>query len=152
MELDMVWTIRTSGGGASGLEFAQARIEARHRSLLVHASPGSIDVDVTSSGSRLIAMGRDLRGDGAAPMSRLRIEGLRITRTDVWPTDADLGTVVLHGGEAGELLAWETDDQRLHWTWSLRFHERGDRSNERRPDPSRRHADVHRRHRLDANV
>ena len=149
MELDMVWTIRPSGGGASGLEFAQARIEARHRSLLVHASavhasPGSIDVDVTSSGSRLIAMGCDLRGDGAAPMSRLRIEGLRITRTDVWPTDADLGTVVvLHGGEAGELLAWETDDQRLHWTWSLRFHERGDRSNERRRDPSRRHADVH---------
>lgn len=144
MELDMVWTIRTSDGGATGLEFAQARIEARHRSILVHASPTAIDVDVTSSGSRLIAMGRDLRGDGAAPMSRLRIEGLRITRPDVWPTDVDLGTVVvLHGGEAGDLLSWETDEARLHWTWSLRFRGRGDRINERRLDPSRRRADVH---------
>ena len=144
MELDAVWTIRTSDGGATGLEFAQARIEAEHRSILVHASPSAIDVDVTSNGSRLIATGRDLRGDGSAPMSRLRIEGLRITRTDVWPSDDDLGTiVVLHGGEAGELLTWETDDELLHWTWSLRFQGRGDRINERRRDPSRRRAVAH---------
>ena len=141
MELDIVWTIRTSDGGATGLEFAQARLEARHRSILVHASPSAIDVDVTSNGSQLIATGRDLRADGSAPMSRLRIEGLRITRTDVWPADADLGSiVVLHGGEAGELLTWETDDELLHWTWSLRFRGRGDRINERRRDPSRRPA------------
>ena len=143
MELDAVWTIRTSDGGATGLEFAQARVEARQRSILVHASPSAIDVDVTSNGSQLIALGRDLRGDGSAPMSRLRIEGLRITRTDVWPADDDLGTiVVLHGGEAGELLTWETDDELLHWTWSLRFRGRGDRINERRRDPSRRPAVV----------
>jgi hypothetical protein len=143
MEVDFIWTIRTSDGGATGLEFAQARIEARHRSILVHAPPTAIDVDVSSNGSQLIAMGRDLRGDGSAPMSRLRIEGLRITRTDVWPADADLGTiVVLHGGEAGELLTWDTDGELLHWTWSLRFRGRGDQINERRRDPSRRRAVV----------
>jgi hypothetical protein len=123
------------------LEFAQARIQAGHTSILVHAPPNAIDVDATVNGAQLIATGRDLRGEGSAPMSRLRIEGLRISRTDVWPTEADLGTiVVLHGGEAGELLAWDTDDEMLHWTWSLRFRGRGDRINERHHDPSQRAA------------
>lgn len=42
---------------------------------------------------------------------------------DGWPTDADLGRlVILPGGEAGILQAWWNADDRSEWRWSVEFY------------------------------
>lgn len=117
-----VWQLRSTEGGSTGLEFARAAIDPS-RTVLVHAAPTRLDVEVLANGEHLIAIGRDLRpgdGDGDTPMTRLVIDGTRVLRSQLWPEDADLGSVVLlPGGEAGVLQSWATDPDRSSWTWSL---------------------------------
>jgi hypothetical protein len=115
------WEIRT-GGGATGVEVALARLDGQHDVVLAHALPASVDVWVLENGARLRAAGRDLHDDDTTPMCRLWIDGVRILRRNVWPGEADLGLpVILPGGEAGILRAWEHDDERTHWRWSVEF-------------------------------
>ena len=115
-----VWLLRSTDGGAQGLEFARAHTDVVS-TLLVHAAPAALNVDVLENGERLIATGRDLDADGEpAPMARLFIDGVRVVRSTIWPDDADVGSVVLlAGGEAGILRAWSNDPERSRWTWSL---------------------------------
>src|SRR5919205_1380082 len=94
-----VWAIRTPDGGANGLEFARATI-APTDAVLVHAAPSTIDVHVYENGGALVAIGEGLRATDDAPITSLRVDGLRILREERWPTDEDLGSVViLCGGE-----------------------------------------------------
>lgn len=117
-----VWQLRSVDGGSAGLEFARAAIDPS-RTVLVHAAPTRLDVEVLANGEHLIAIGRDLRpgeDDGDTPMTRLVIDGTRVRRSQVWPGEADLGSVVLlPGGEAGVLRSWATDNGHASWTWSL---------------------------------
>lgn len=56
-------------------------------------------------------------------MTRLTCNGAQIQREDQWPTDADIGALVmLPGGEIGRLTAWwnAADDQE--WRWSVEFY------------------------------
>lgn len=110
--------------GAEGLEFARSRLDGSIDSVLVHASPERIRVEVSDNGAELVASGDDLHDDAAerTPMTRLWVDGLRVLRRDVWPQQDDLGTVViLAGGEAGVLRAWSTDDDRTRWRWQVGF-------------------------------
>jgi hypothetical protein len=112
--------IRTSEGGATGIEIANARIAARHDVVLAHALPESVDVEV-SDGS-LVAIGEDLRAGEPLPMSKLTVDGLRVLRENLWPTDDELGLpVILPGGEAGILRSWWNDDERRSWRWTVEF-------------------------------
>ena len=117
-----VWQLRSTEGGSAGLEFARSSIDPS-RTVLVHAAPSRLDVEVLANGERLIAIGRDLRPDAEddeTPMTRLVIDGTRVLRSQLWPEDEDLGSVVLlPGGEAGVLRSWATDPDRSSWTWSL---------------------------------
>jgi hypothetical protein len=116
-----VWDLRSTDGGASGLAFARASLDPS-RSILVHAAPSRLDVEVRSNGEHLIAFGHDLRPDHgeATPIARLVLDGTRVLRSQIWPTERDLGSVVLlPGGEAGVLRSWETSPDRSAWTWSL---------------------------------
>jgi hypothetical protein len=116
-----VWQLRSVEGGSAGLEFARSAIDPS-RTVLVHAAPSRLDVEVLANGEQLIAIGRDLRADegGDTPMTRLVIDGTRVLRSQLWPDDEDLGSVVLlPGGEAGVLQSWSTDADRSSWTWSL---------------------------------
>ena len=55
-------------------------------------------------------------------MTRLVRRGDAILREDRWPTDADLGAVViLPGGEAGILTAWWNAPDGSEWRWSVEF-------------------------------
>jgi hypothetical protein len=48
-----------------------------------------------------------------------------VIREDRWPTDADLGAIViLPGGEAGVLTAWWNADDGSAWRWSVEFSNR----------------------------
>src|SRR3954466_2081330 len=104
-----VWQLRSADGGSAGLEFARSSIDPS-RTVLVHAAPTRLDVEVLANGEHLIAIGRDLRPgaeDDETPMTRLVIDGTRVLRSQVWPAEEDLGSVVLlPGGEAGGLRGW----------------------------------------------
>ena len=119
-----VWDLRSTDGGASGLAFARASLDPS-RSILVHAAPFRLDVEVRSNGEHLIAVGHDLRAEPGetTPVARLVLDGTRVLRSQVWPTERDLGSIVLlPGGEAGVLRSWETSPDRSEWTWSLELH------------------------------
>jgi hypothetical protein len=119
-----VWSIRSTDGGATGLEFANARI-APATEVLVHATPSTIDVAVYENGGILVAIGEGLKATDDAPITRLRIDGLRVLREETWPTADDEGTVViLCGGEAGVLQRWWNDDERTEWRWQLELSNR----------------------------
>jgi hypothetical protein len=56
------------------------------------------------------------------PMSYLVRHGQEIRLEDGWPTDADVGRLVLlPGGEAGILKAWWHADDCSKWRWQVEF-------------------------------
>jgi hypothetical protein len=81
---------------------------------------------VRQGDDRVIARGEPLsRKGGYLPMTRFAIDGATIEREDRWPTDADLGSVViLPGGEAGILTAWWNTEDGSAWRWSVEFSNR----------------------------
>lgn len=116
-----MWALRGADGGAAGLEFARAKIDVTD-TVLVHAAPSVLDVEVFENGERLVAIGTSLRASEDTPMTRLTLDGVRVRREQLWPDDADLGAIVLlPGGEAGRLQTWATDPERRRWVWSLEF-------------------------------
>jgi len=116
-----IWALRGADGGSAGLEFARSKIAVTD-SVLVHAAPSVLDVEVFANGERLVAIGKQLRATEDTPMTRLSIDGVRVLREAMWPGTDDHGAIVLlPGGEAGQLQAWTTDQARRRWVWSVEF-------------------------------
>lgn len=117
-----IWDLWFPGAAARGLPFARGRTRATD-TVLVHAAPDTLDVDVWDDAGRLLARGRGLRRTADTPMARLTRDGDRIARADVWPEAADVGTpVMLCGGEVGILRAWWHAAGRQEWRWSLELY------------------------------
>jgi hypothetical protein len=119
------WDLWFPGPGASGLPFARARINARDGSerLLVHAAPPKLQVTVRDAAGNVVAKGEGLERHQPGPMSYLVRNGARITLEDGWPTEQDIGRVVLlPGGEAGILKSWWNADDRKEWRWQVEFY------------------------------
>ena len=121
------WELWYPAAGATGLEFARGRIDPTSV-LWVHAAPDRLAVTVRSGDDRLTARGEPLERQGRAyPMTRLSVEGDAVEREDRWPTDADLGAlVILPGGEVGVLTAWWNAEDGSAWRWSVDFSNRRD--------------------------
>ena len=103
------WDLWYPGPGATGLPFARSRINARDAAerLLVHAAPQKLQVAVRDAAGKLLATGDRLERHQPGPMSYLLRRGATITLEDGWPTDRDIGLlVILPGGEAGILKSW----------------------------------------------
>jgi hypothetical protein len=116
------WDLWYPGAAARGLPFARGRLRATNV-LLVHAAPELLDVAVRDDAGTPLAEGAGLRRTAETPMARLVREGQRITRSDVWPSDADIGTpVILAGGEVGILKAWWHAPDQQQWRWSVEFY------------------------------
>ena len=124
------WELWYPGSGATGLPIARARIDP-HDAVWAHSVPRQVAVAVRQGDDRIVARGEGLsRKGGYKPMTRFAIDGDTISREDRWPTDDDLGSVViLPGGEAGILTAWWNAKDGSSWRWSLEF------SNTRAPKP-----------------
>ncbi|TME55400.1 MAG: hypothetical protein E6I60_06265 [Chloroflexi bacterium] len=119
------WDLWYPGPGATGLPFARSRINARDAAerLLVHAAPQKLQVAVRDAAGKLLATGDRLERHQPGPMSYLLRRGATITLEDGWPTDRDIGLVViLPGGEAGILKGWWNADDRKEWRWQLEFY------------------------------
>src|SRR5688500_20142701 len=96
------WELWYPGAGATGIPVARARIDPQ-AVVWAHSLPRKASVTVREGDDRVIARGEGItRAGHYFPMTRLALEGDAVTREDRWPTDADLGAIViLPGGEAG---------------------------------------------------
>ncbi len=119
------WEVWYPGAAATGLPIARARIDPTGV-VWVHSGPRKLAVTVRQGDERVIARGEPLEREGGyLPMTRLTLNGDRVTREDRWPTDADLGAIViLPGGEAGVLTAWWNAPDGSAWRWSVEFSNR----------------------------
>lgn len=116
------WDLWLTDAGATGISFARG-ISAPTSTMLVHAAPPALNVEVRGSDGRLIAKGENLARTIDSPIARLRLQGASITREDIWPTEADYGSLlIVAGGEIGTLLYWWNDEQRQQWRWRLEFY------------------------------
>jgi hypothetical protein len=121
---DEVWDLWFPSAGATGVSFARARIDGAVAGdrVLVHAAPPSLNVEVRRENGTLIARGDDLERGAPGPISFLVRRSDVILLEDGWPTDDDLGRVViLPGGEAGILRAWWHAPDHRSWRWQVEF-------------------------------
>ena len=116
------WDLWLTDAGATGISFARG-LSAPTSTLLVHAAPQTLNVEVRGSDGSRIATGENLARTADTPMARLRIQGESITREDIWPTEADYGSpVIVAGDEIGTLKQWWNDEGHQQWRWSLEFY------------------------------
>lgn len=119
-----IWDMWFPSMGATGTSYARSRVDsaAAGDRLLVHAAPPKLDVVVRDDDGKVIAEGRGLERHQPGPMSFLvRSEG-EISLEDGWPSENDLGRlVILPGGEAGILTSWWHADDRSEWRWRVEF-------------------------------
>jgi hypothetical protein len=121
--LMQTWDLWYPEAAASGLPFARGRLDPTDV-LWVHAAPPTLAVTVRAGDERVLARGEGLARSGpAGPMTRLWLEGDRVRREDRWPTEADLGSlVILPGGEVGRLIAWWHAPDGSEWRWQVEFY------------------------------
>jgi hypothetical protein len=120
---NQTWELYYPRAAATGLPFARARIDPSDV-LWVHAAPDALAATVREGDDRVIARGEPLELSGDRyPMTRLSIHDGAVRREDRWPTDDDLGElVILPGGEVGTLTAWWNAEDGSEWRWSLEFY------------------------------
>jgi hypothetical protein len=117
-----IWDLWIADVGATGISFARGRLDATD-TLIVHAAPEKLNVEVRTTDGTVVAKGENLARTSDTPMARLRRQGNKITREDIWPTNADYGTkVIVAGGEVGILQKWWNDPGHQEWRWSLEFY------------------------------
>ena len=116
------WTLWIPNAGATGIWFARGRLNATE-TLLVHAAPEKLTVEIHDANGNRIALGENLDATDDTPMARLRRQGDRVTREDIWPAEADYGTpVIVTGGEVGILQRWWNALDHSEWRWSIELY------------------------------
>lgn len=117
-----LWDLWYPQAGATGMSFARGRLAATN-TLIVHAPPPSLTVEIRSENGNQLAYGKDLPQTADRPMARLTRRGKRIVRQDLWPTQKDIGQVViLPGGEVGILMQWWNAEDGSEWRWQIEFY------------------------------
>ena len=119
------WELYYPEAAATGVEVARARIDPTEV-VWLHAAPPVLAVTVREGDDRVLARGESLRRSGPhLPMTRLEWRGSQVLREDRWPTEADIGAVViLPGGEAGILKSWWNANDGSEWRWMVEFSNR----------------------------
>jgi hypothetical protein len=125
MSTDHTWELYYPEAAATGIAIARARI-APTGVVWLHSAPPVLAATVREGADRVIARGEPLRREGPyIPMTRLALQDAKVVRQDRWPTDADLGAVViLPGGEAGILRSWWNASDGSEWRWVVEFSNR----------------------------
>jgi hypothetical protein len=122
--MDETWDLWISDVGATGLSFARSVVDAAAAGnrVLVHAAPPKLEVTVRNEDGIVVAQGTDLERGAPGPMTYLVRDSHHVRLEDGWPSDQDLGRlVILPGGEAGVLTHWWHADDRSQWRWQVEF-------------------------------
>jgi hypothetical protein len=120
-----IWDLWFPSAGATGLSFARSAVDgqAAGRRVLVHAAPPELHVTVRDETGAVIAEGDGLKRGQPGPMSFLVRDGATVGLEDGWPSQEDLGRlVILPGGEAGILKAWWHAEDHSEWRWQVEFY------------------------------
>ena len=116
------WDLWFPGAAANGLSFARGQVDSADV-MLVHSAPPTLNVAVRSLDGTLKAEGKDLEKTDDSPVTRLTRQGDTIVREDIWPTEEDIGRLILlPGGEAGVLLQWWNAPDKSEWRWKVEFY------------------------------
>ncbi len=116
------WDLWYPQAASTGVSFARGRLDAVNI-LLVHAPPPMLTVEVRSEGGKRLAYVQDLAQTADRPMARLVLQDEHIRREDFWPSQEDLGRlVILPGGEVGRLLSWWNAEDGGEWRWQVEFY------------------------------
>lgn len=116
-----IWDLWFPAAAAQGLSFARGRLDQTD-TLIVHAPPPSLRVEVRGDDGELLARGEHLTRTDDRPMARLSRRGAEILRADMWPRAEDLGRpVILPGGEVGILTSWWNAPDGSEWRWQVEF-------------------------------
>jgi len=117
-----LWDLWYPKAGSTGVPFARGRLAITDH-LLVHAPPPVLTVEIRSEKGRRLAYSQDLAQTADRPMARLTRRGYRVMRQDRWPTQKDIGQLVLlPGGEVGVLLQWWNAEDGSEWRWQVEFY------------------------------
>jgi hypothetical protein len=104
------------------MPFARGSLESTNV-LLVHAPSPMLTVEVRSEDGWRLAYARVLARTADRPIARLTVTGEQIWRQDVWPTEGDIGRVIiLPGGEVGKLVSWWNAEDGSEWRWQVEFY------------------------------
>ncbi len=116
------WDIWYPKAAATGLPVARGQLDPTD-TLLLHAAPPVLTVTVRDADQQVLARGQDLAATADTPITRLTRRAGTIERTDIWPTDADLGSlIILPGGEVGTLISWWHADDHSEWRWQIELY------------------------------
>lgn len=116
------WAVWYPKAGATGILVGRGLIEPAD-SVILHAAPEVLTVEVTDQSGERLAIGKDLEKTLDSPMCRLSRQGERVLREDIWPTQLDIGSLVLlPGGEVGVLIEWWNAADRREWRWQIEFY------------------------------
>jgi hypothetical protein len=116
------WEVWYPKAAATGVPLARGLVDPTD-TMLFHSAPDVISVEVSDEQGRRLALGQDLPSTQESPICRLRREGDRIVRDDIWPAGSDLGTpVMLPGGEVGILKSWWNAPDHKEWRWQVEFY------------------------------
>jgi hypothetical protein len=119
------WDLWFPDAGATGVSFARTEVDgdAVGDRVLVHAAPPTLEVTVRDESGAVLATGEKLERGEPGPMSYLVRDGDRIRLEDGWPSDADVGRlVILPGGETGVLTGWWHAEDKSEWRWQVEFY------------------------------
>jgi hypothetical protein len=117
-----IWDLWYPKAAATGVPFARGRLDETDI-LWVHDAPPVLTVEVRSENGERIAYAKDIEQTADRPMARLTIQGENITREDQWPTESDIGQlVILPGGEVGTLISWWNAEDGSQWRWQVEFY------------------------------
>jgi hypothetical protein len=116
------WSVWYPNAAADGLLVARGKCDPT-AVLWLHAAPDTLRVEIYDADGARSALGDQLQAAAALPMTRLVRDGAAVRREDRWPTEADLGALVLlPGGEIGRLTAWWNAPDHAQWRWSVEFY------------------------------
>jgi hypothetical protein len=120
--MNWTWNVRSNDGAMNGLEFARCTTAGGLDRVLIHAAPGQAAIEIIDGDDRVVARADLDRSGEYRPMTLVERDGSTLRRSEVWPTEEHYGLpVLLAGGEAGILQAWQHADDHSWWRWSLEF-------------------------------